>query len=175
MTKLPHNLLRPPSAYIDGQIKKVFAKSGFGGVPLWTESGCTIFVNTQAITIEASREGGLAVDLQFEEVDGVPLIWLELAIDNAQSGEQHNVCVFLNILDDQSILCLQALPYQRWIVIHWYDENREYAGSSAVEWLPDNQKKVKTVSEQAREVIERTGGGDFEEAINRVRETRPLS
>ena len=92
-----------------------------------------------------------------------------------QSGEQHDVSVFLNILDEQSISCLQALPYQRWIVIHWYDENQEYSGSSAVEWVPENQAKVPKVTGQAREVIERTGGGDFEEAINRVKESHPQS
>ena len=76
MTKLPQNLLRPPSAYIDEQIKKVFTSIGFGGIPLWTESGCTIFVNTRAIIIEASQGGDISIELQFEEVDGVPLIWL---------------------------------------------------------------------------------------------------
>lgn len=174
MAKLPENLLRPPSAYIDEQIKKVFTSSGFGGVPLWTESGCTIFVNTRASIIEASQGGGISIELQFEEVDGVPLIWLELMIAD-QSGEQHDVCVFLNILDDQSVLCLQALPYQRWIVIHWYDDNREYSGSYAVEWVPEKQAGVRRVTEQAREVIERTGGGDFEEAINQVKESHPQS
>jgi hypothetical protein len=76
--------------------------------------------------------------------------------------------VFLNILDEQSVACLKALPYQSWIVIHWYDENREHVASSGIEWSPENRKKVQTVIEQARGVIERTGGGDFEEAMTRI-------
>lgn len=174
MAKLPQNLLRPPDAYVNEQMKKVFAQTGFGGIPLWTESGCTIFVHTLTSIIEASRGGSTTIELQFEEVDGVPLIWLDLQMVD-QRGEQQSVNVFLNILDDQSVTCLQALPYQRWIVIHWYDEQREHAGSSAVEWNSESQKKVRMVTGQAREVIERTGGGDFEEAINRVKGHQPLS
>jgi hypothetical protein len=174
MAKLPENLLRPPGEYLHGQIKKVFMQTGFGAIPLWTESGCTIFVHTRSSIIKNSQGSNLSIDLRFEEVDGVPLIWFDLLLVD-QDQEQHNVYVFLNILDDQSVSCLQALPYQRWIVIHWYDENREFHSSSAVEWSPVNQKKVKTVTEQARGVIERTGGGDFEEAMNRVKGNVPLS
>jgi len=174
MKKLPPNLLRTPDAYLDGQVKKIFQQSGFGGVPLWTESGCTIFVHTQADIIETTKGADLSVELDFEEVDGIPLIWLELEIAVADN-DRHHVSIFLNILDDQAVSCLQALPYQRWIVIHWYDENREYTGSSAVEWSPDNQEKVRRVTQQAREVIERTGGGDFEEVLNRVKNERHLS
>lgn len=167
MSELPQHLLRPPEVYIDGHIKKVFELSGFGGIPLWTETGCTIFVNTQSNIIDAFQGSSPSIQLQFEEMDGVPLIWFDILLAD-KNGENQNVCVFLNILDEQSIACLQALPYQRWIVIHWYDENREYAKSSGVEWNPENQRKVKAIAEQAREVIERTGGGDFEEAKGQV-------
>jgi hypothetical protein len=174
MKKLPPNLLRTPDVYVDEQVKKIFQQSGFGGIPLWTESGCTIFVHTRADIIETTLGADLAVQLEFEEVDGVPLIWLELEIVIADT-DHHRVSIFLNILDDQAVSCLRALPYQRWIVIHWYDEKREYTGSSAVEWSPDNQEKVRKVTQQAQEAIERTGGGDFEEVINRVKKDRHLS
>ncbi|NLW45452.1 MAG: hypothetical protein GXY92_09775 [Syntrophomonadaceae bacterium] len=172
--KLPPNLLRTPNAYIDGQVKKIFEKSGFGGIPLWTESGCTIFVHTRTGTIETTKEADLFVQIEFEEVDGVPLIWLEFEIALADD-DRHRVSIFLNILDDHAVSCLRALPYQHWIVIHWYNEEREYSGSSAVEWTPENQEKARKVTEQAWEVIQRTGGGDFEEVLNRIKKDSYLS
>jgi len=173
MSEIPQQLLRPPEAYVDGHVKSIFEMAGFGGLPLWTQSGCTLFVHTHESVIEVSRAGSISVELRFEEVDGVPLIWFDLNFEDQAEGS--GVYVFLNILDEQSVACLQALPYQRWIVIHWYDQNREYKTSSAVEWSPENQKRVRAVTEKAREVIERTGGGDFDEAINRVKGGTTLS
>ncbi len=174
MSKLPQHLLRPPEEYIDGHIKRAFDLSGFGGIPLWTQSGCTIFVNAESSLIDAYQQKGSSVELKFEEVDGVPLIWFDLLLSD-NNEENQSICVFLNILDEQSVSCLQALSYQRWIVIHWYDEDREHVTSSAVEWSSENQRKAKEVTTKARQVIETTGGGDFEEAKAQITGENPPS
>ena len=59
--------------------------------------------------IETTLGADLAVQLEFEEVDGVPLIWLELEIVIADT-DHHRVSIFLNILDDQAVSCYEPCP-----------------------------------------------------------------
>ncbi|NLB19042.1 MAG: hypothetical protein GX825_10045 [Syntrophomonadaceae bacterium] len=163
MTKLPEHLLQPPDPYIDGIIRKALAETEFGGLPLWTKSGCTLFVKVDSALIEANSNLLLTALLENEEYEGVPLIWFDVKLESLSQG-QSRVVVFLDILDEQVVGCLDALAYQKWIVLHWYNQDQEYVCSSGIPWTREEGLRAQGLTAWGRGVIERTGGGDFEEA-----------
>ncbi|NLV16655.1 MAG: hypothetical protein GXY50_05565 [Syntrophomonadaceae bacterium] len=167
MTKLPEHLLRPPEPYIDESIRKALADTEFGGIPLWTKSGCTLFVKADSKRIESDSDQLLTVVLENEEYAGVPLIWFDLGFSSSDQ-KRPKVVIFLDILDEQAVGCLNALPYQRWIVLHWYNQELEYVCSSGIPWTKEEGLRAQGLIDWGRKVIERTGGGDFAEAMKQV-------
>ncbi len=59
---------------------------------------------------------------------------------------------------------MEALREQKWIVFHWYDEKLKYVRSSAIHWSEEQRVETTRMVEAVRQIINRTGGGNFDSA-----------
>jgi hypothetical protein len=165
MGKIPDRIIKAPPEYLDENLIQAFEVIGFGCVSLWTHTGCALFVHIDTRTIKSCRYAVHSVKLELHEVDGCPLIRIDVTVYD-RPGDPLHMDSFLNInREDQDHLpAIEALAEQEWMVFHWYDERLKYVRSSGIPWRPDQRETAKQIIQQAREIVARTGGGDFDRA-----------
>ena len=172
--KLPSHILKAPPEYLDENMIQAFRQIGFGCLPLWTSHGCAIFVHVDSRTIKACRYAVHSVKLELHEVDGCPLIRLDVKVYDRPDEPLHMDC-FLNIQDEKHQLsAIEVLTEQEWFIFYWYDENLKYVRSSGIHWTAEQRETAKIIIEKAREIVARTGGGDFDTAKKKFMERNPL-
>lgn len=145
------------------QMKEIFRKIGYGYLPEWTDRGCTMFVRHNRSTIETTRGAVYYIRLELYEVAGCPLIRLLTTIFDRPDDPLVMEC-FLNIQSEHQQPIIYALTEQETITFHWYDEEFKYVRSNIVKWSAKNREDAKEIIKMAQEIIERTGGGDFDTA-----------
>lgn len=175
MDKLPKHILKAPPSYLDENMIQVFQQMGFGCLPVWTNHGCALFVHMDNRTIKDCRYAVHLVKLELHEVDGCPLIRLDVKVYDRPDDPLHMDC-FLNINreDKSHLLAINALAEQEWLVFHWYDENLKYVRSSGIRWREEQKKAAKEIIAKALEIIEKTGGGDFDRAKEKFMWENPI-
>jgi hypothetical protein len=161
--KLPPHILKAPPEYLDENMIHAFRQLGFGCLPVWTSQGCALFVHVDSRTIRDCRYAVHSVKLELHEVDGCPLIRLDVTIYDRPDDPLRMDC-FLNIKDEHQLPAIEALAEQEWLVFHWYDENLKYVRSSGIPWRPEQRQAARKIIEDARAIVNRTGGGDFNQA-----------
>jgi len=171
--KVPPHILKAPPTHLDENMIKVFNQIGFGCLPIWTDKGCAIFVHVDKRSIKDCRYAVHSVALELNEVDGCPLICIDIKVYDDPQNPLHMDC-FLNIQDKQQNFSIEALCEQEWLVFHWYDEDLHYVRSSAVSWGSDNRNVVKDIIKQSYEIINLIGGGDFDAAKRKFIAGNPL-
>jgi len=170
--KVPSHILKAPPTHLDENMIKVFNQIGFGCIPIWTDKGCSVFVHVDKRTIKESRYAVHSIVMELNEIDGCPMIRIDIKIYDDPLNPLHMDC-FLNILDKQQNYSLEALCEQERLVFHWYDEDLCYVRSSAVSWSSDNRNAAKKIVEQAYQIINLTGG-DFDAAKRKFIAENPL-
>jgi hypothetical protein len=173
--KLPSHILAAPPSYLDENMIAAFKQTGFGCLPVWTSHGCALFVYIDRRTIQACRYAVHSVRLELHEVDGCPLIRLDVKVYD-RPGDPLRMDCFLNInREDKSHLpAIEALTEQEWMVFHWYDENLEYVRSSGIKWGEEQRRAAKEIITKAQEITKRTGGGNFDRAKAKFMRENPL-
>lgn len=163
--KLPKHILEAPPTYLHENVIETFRRAGFCALPLWTHTGCALLVHLDKQSIKDCRYAVHSVELELHEVDGSPLIRIVATVYDRPSDPLRMDC-FLNIArtDEGHDAAILALAEQEWFVFHWYDENLQYIRSSGVSWGPEQREAAKAIIEKAREIVDRTGGGDFDRA-----------
>jgi hypothetical protein len=124
-------------------------------------------------TIKDCRYAVHSVRLELHEVDGCPLLRLDVAVYDRRQDPLRMDC-FLNIQDEHAIHAVEALVEQEWMVFHWYDEQLRYVRSSGIHWPEENRKEATEMIAAAREIIARTGGGDFDRAKAKYMKQNPI-
>jgi hypothetical protein len=83
---------------------------------------------------------------------------------------------FLNInrTDDDHLPVIEALTEQEYMVFHWYDEKLKYVRSSRIHWEEEQREATKKIITAARDIVSRTGGGDFDNAKIKFMANNPL-
>lgn len=173
MKKLPPRILKAPPDYLDENMVTAFKALGFGCLPVWTNLGCALFVHVDSKTIKDCRYAVHSVNLKLHEVDGCPLIRLDLKVYDRPRDPLHMDC-FLNILNENHLPAIEALTEQEVVPFHWYDERLQYIRSSGIPWRQENREAAARIFEQARQIVERTGGGDFDAAKAKFIAENPL-
>lgn len=175
MTKLPKHILKAAPTYLDENIIKAFKQIGFGAIPLWTAQGCALFVHIDTQTIKDCRYAVHNVKLELHEVDGCPIIRLNIKVYDRPGAPLHLDC-FLNInRDDKDHLpAIEALTQQEWLVFHWYDDKLQYVRSSGIPWPEEQRNDASTIIQKAKSITAQTGGGDFDRAKAKFMAQNPL-
>lgn len=174
MGNLPKHILKAPPSYLDENMIQAFKQIGYGALPVWTSHGCALFVHIDGRTIKECQYAMHSVKLELHEVDGCPLIRLDVKVYDRLGDPLHMDC-YLNIQDtDHALAAIYALPEQEWFVFHWYDEQLTYVRSSGIRWQQENRDAARQIIDQAREIVNRTGGGDFDAAKARYMRENPL-
>lgn len=173
--KIPEHILQAPPSYLDENMITGFRLMGFGCIPTWTNTGCALFTHVDAKTIRDCRNAVHSVKLELHEVDGCPLIRLNVKVYD-RPGDPLHMDAFLNINrpDRDHEPAIEALAEQEWMVFHWYDENLKYVRSSGIHWEQLQRDTAKEIIEKAKAIIARTGGGDFDLAKARFISENPL-
>jgi hypothetical protein len=172
--KLPSHILKAPPEYLDENMIQAFRQIGFGCLPLWTNHGCALFVHMDSRTIKDCRYAVHNVKLELHELDGCPLIRFDIKIYDRIDDPLHMDC-FLNIQDnDHALSAILALAEQKMLVFHWYDESLKYVRSNAIPWHQENREMAKKIIDAARDIVVRTGGGDFNAAKAKFMAISPL-
>lgn len=166
-------LVAPPE-YLDPETVKAFRLIGFGGLPKWTDKGCALFIHIDRETIEACRGAIHQVRVELHEVAGCPIIRIDVKVYDRQDDPLHFDC-FLNIQNDNDVPAIEALAKQDTMVFHWYDEHLRYQRSSAINWPKEQRRAAMEIIKAAREIVSRTGGGDFDKAKAIFMEANPLN
>ena len=173
--KLPDHILQAPPSYLDVNMVIAFKKMGYGCLPTWTHTGCALFTHVDSRTIKGCRNAVHSIRLELHEVDGCPLIRLDVKVYDRPGDPLHMDC-FLNInrADQDHEPAIEALTEQEWMVFHWYDESLKYVRSSGVPWGVEQREAAKVIIEQARAIVARTGGGDFDRAKAKFTAANPI-
>lgn len=155
--KIPKEILQAPmDDLMSGDLRKTFKKIGYGGIPEWTNTGCTFFCWMDNKTCRDVKGKVHNVKMEYYEIDGYPLIRFDVVVyDNIDNPLEFDS--FLNVGNEDHGYMLGALMEQEWIVFHWYGENFKYRGSTGVRWKKENREWVKEIWEKGRECI-RVGG-----------------
>ncbi len=161
--------------YLDPNMVTAFRKMGYGCLPTWTNTGCALFTHVDSRTIRDCRNAVHSVKLELHEVDGCPLIWLDVKVYDRAVDPLH-MDAFLNINrpDRDHEPALEALTEQEWLVFHWYDEKLKYIRSSGIHWPPEQREAARAIIDQAKAIITRTGGGDFDFAKMKFMAANPV-
>lgn len=173
--KLPPNIIQAPPDYVDDNLREAFQQIGFGALPLWTNVGCAIFVHVDKKSIRDCRYAVHSVKMELLEIDGCPLIRLDIKVYDRPKDPLHMDC-FLNIFhpNQGNLPAIEALTEQEYMVFHWYDENLKYVRSSGIHWPVQLREDAKKIIEEARAIVARTGGGDFDKAKAKFIANNPL-
>lgn len=173
--KIPSHILKAPPTYLDENMIAAFQQLGYGCLPLWTSNGCALFVHVDSRTIKDCRYAVHKVNLELHEVDGCPLIRLDVKVFDRPGDPLHMDC-FLNISreDNSHLPAIEALAEQEWLVFHWYDENLKYVRSSGVQWHQEQREAAKKIVNEAKTIITRTGGGNFDQAKEKFMNENPI-
>jgi hypothetical protein len=126
-----------------------------------------------ARTIKACRYAVHSVRLELHEIGGCPLLRLDVKVYDRPGDPLYMDC-FLNIREEHAVHAIEALTEQELMVFHWYDENLQYVRSSAIHWPEENRKEAAEMIATAREIIARTGGGDFDRAKAKFMSQNPI-
>lgn len=173
MAKIPPEVLIAPPEYLHPEMVKAFQKVGFGAIPIWTNTGCALFVHIDRKTIKDCRNAVHLAKVELYKIDGCPLIRMDIKVYDRPDAPLHMDC-FLDITDKHSTSVIEALTEQEWLVFHWYDENLTYVRSSGIRWPVEQREEMKNIIAKAKEIIERTGGGDFNRAQAKFIATHPI-
>lgn len=173
--KLPPRILAAPPSYLDENMIAAFKQIGFGCLPTWTSQGCALFVHIDRRTIQACRYAVHSVKLELREVDGCPLIRLDVKVYD-RPGDPLRMDCFLNITreDGGHLPAIEALAEQEWMVFRWYDENLQYVRSSGIRWGEEQRKAAKEIIRKAKEIVGRTDGGNFDRAKEKFMRENPI-
>jgi hypothetical protein len=173
--KIPDHILQAPPSYLDESMITAFKKMGYGCIPLWTSVGCALFTHVDSRTIRDCRNAVHSVKLELHEVDGCPLIRLDVKVYDRPSDPLH-MDTFLNINrpGKDHNPAIEALAEQEWMIFHWYDEGLKYVRSSGVPWGMNQRETAKKIIAEARAIIGRTGGGDFDLAKVKFTAENPM-
>ncbi len=171
--RIPSHLLQAPLSHLGDEATAAFRRMGFGCLPLWTSSGCALFVHLDLASIKACRSAINDVRLELAVIDNCPLIRLDIRIYD-QPGEPLMMDCFLNIQDERCGLAIEALVEQKWLVTHWYDEDLRYVRSSAIRWGQSQREGAKRIIANARKIVSETGSSDFDRAKAKYVVMNPL-
>jgi hypothetical protein len=175
MGKIPGHILQAPPEYLDENMVKAFKQIGYGVLPLWTSHGCALFVHIDTRTIKDCRNAVHSVKLEMHEVDGCPLIRLDIKVYDRLDSPLHMDCFLSTNRNDKDHLpAIEALTEQEWFIFHWYDEKLKYVRSSGIRWYEENRAAAREIIQTAREIAARTGGGDFDKAKAKFMAENPL-
>jgi hypothetical protein len=158
---------------MSGDLKKSFEMLGYGGRPLWTNTGCAFFCYMDKKTCRQVKGAVHNVKLEYHNIDGCPLIRFDVKVYD-QIVDPLHFDAFLNISNPDHIPGIEALTEQEWLVFHWYGPDFKYSGSTAIHWPEDQRQMAKLIIDQAKEIISRTGGGDFDRAKAAFMARNPL-
>lgn len=173
--KLPSHILQAPPEYLDENMIAAFRQIGYGCLPLWTNHGCALFVHIDTRSIKECRYAVHNVRLELHEVDGSPLIRLDMKVYDRPGDPLHMDCfLHINRQDGGHIPAIEALTEQEWIIFHWYDEKLKYIRSSGVRWPLEQREDAKKIIKEAQATITRTGGGDFDRAKAKFMQNNPI-
>lgn len=173
--KLPSHILKASLSYLDENMITAFRQVGFGCLPVWTNHGCALFIRIDRRTINACRNAVHSVKLELHEVDGCPLIRLDVKVYDRLDDPLHMDCFLSIVREDKSHLpAINALAEQDWMVFHWYDENLQYVRSSGIRWRKEQRETAKEIIMKAQEIVERTGSKDFDRAKAKFTRENPL-
>lgn len=160
--RIPKEILAASPAYVDDNLRQAFEQVGFGCLPIWTSTGCTLFVQVDERTIRECRNAVHSVRLELHEVDGCPLLRLDVKVYDRPGDPLHMDC-FLNVQDTDHQEVVDALAEQEWMVFHWYVPGMKYARSSGIPWPPQQREEAGEIIKKARAIVD-SGGGDFDQA-----------
>lgn len=173
MKKIPSEILIVLPDYLPLQMVEAFQIIGYGAIPQWTNTGCSLFVYMDTETINACRRAEYLLKLELLDVDGFPLIRLDITIYDRPDDPLRMDC-FFNITSEYDMPMLEALSEQQWVVFHWYNEDLKYICSTAVRWPEKQRKEAKLILEKAREMISRKPSISFMEAKTKYMMANPL-
>lgn len=174
--KIPRGILQAPmDELMSGDLLQFFKLHGYGGHPLWTNTGVAFFVYIDKRTIRECKGAIHDVKLELHEIDGCPLIRFDIKIYD-RIGDPLHFDAFLNINrpDQNHTPLLEALMVQEWMIFHWYEPNFKYSNSTGIHWPETQRQAAKQIIEQAKEITVRTGGGNFDSAKTQYMALNPL-
>jgi hypothetical protein len=175
MRKIPSHILQASPKILDPNMISAFKLLGYNCIPTWTNVGCALFVHVDSRTIRECRNAVHSVKLELIEVDRCPLIRLDVRVYDRPVNPLHMDC-FLNINrhDKKHLPAIEALTWQEWMVFHWYNERLEYVRSSGIHWGEEQWEAAKNIIEEAKAIVTRTGGGDFDLAKAKFMAANPI-
>lgn len=172
--RIPKRILQAPPEHLDENMIRAFKQVGFSCLPTWTNHGCALFVHVDKKTIRDCQSALHSVHLELHEIDACPLLRLDIKVYDRPHDPLHMDC-FLNIQDKHGVYAIEALREQNWMVFHWYDAKLKYIRSSEIHWPEEQRKEASKMVETARQIVSRTGGGDFDRAKKRFIAENPLT
>lgn len=172
--KIPKEIIQTSmNELMSEDLKKVFKKIGYGGIPVWTDMGCTFFCYMDNKTCREVKGKIHNVKMEYHEIAGCPLIRFDIVVYDDIINPLH-FDSFLNISNEDHECMLDALKEQERIIFHWYDKDFKYRGSTAVKWKEENRMITGEIIEKGRECVEKKGIKDFDKAKDKFMRKNPL-
>lgn len=173
MKKIPSEILIAPPDYLPPQMIEAFRQIGYGAIPQWTNMGCSLFIHIDSKTIHDCHNALHSVKLELHEVEGFPLIRLDITVYDRPDDPLRMDC-FLDITSEHDMPTIEALTEQEWLVFHWYNEDLKYVRSSAIRWPEQQRKDARIILERAKEIISRNPMASFTKAKAKFIADNPL-
>jgi hypothetical protein len=173
--KIPRELLEAPMDELLGDdLLGAFKKLGYTGIPIWTNTGCAFFCYMDKKTCRQVKSAVHNVKLEYHEIDGCPLLRFDIKIYD-QPVQPLHFDVFPNVQNEHHLLAIEALTVQEWLIFHWYGPDFKYTGSTGVHWREEQRVATAAMINQAKELVARTGGGNFDKAKAKFMAENPIS
>lgn len=162
--KIPKKILQAPmDDLMSGNLKEVFKRNGYGGIPEWTSMGCAFFCYMDDRTCKDVKGKVHSIKMEYYDIDRCPLIRFDIVVYDDIINPLH-FDAFLNIMNEDHECVLETLKEQDRIIFHWYDEDFKYKGSTSVKWKEENRIIASEIIEKSRECIRINGVKDFNRA-----------
>lgn len=172
--EIPRHLLQGSmDDLMSGDLKLFFKLNGYGGQPVWTNTGCAFFCYMDKRTCNSVKGAVHDVKLELHEIDGCPIIRFDVKVYDRLVDPLH-FDAFINIQNPDHLPVIEALTEQDWLIFHWYGPDFKYVRSTGIRWPAEQKEVAKAIIKQARNIITRTGGGDFNQAKAKYMKENPL-
>lgn len=166
---IPKRVMIGPPFKLTPDMREAFRRIGFGCLPVLANEECALFVHVDRGTIDACRGAAHLVRLDLYDVEGVALVRIYVKV-YAIRDEPLEMDCFLNVQEEGSRLCLEALGGQERVAFFWFDERLDYVRASAVGWHEEQRRAAREVYRKAMELP----GGDFDAAKAKFMRNNPI-
>ena len=160
-----------------GDLKETFKKIGYGGIPEWTNTGCTFFCYMDDRTCRQVKSAVHNVKLEYYEIDNCVLIRFNVVVYD-RLDDPLRFDAFINMGNKNHNYMLDALMVQEWLIFYWYGEDFIYKRSTGIRWKEENRNWVKEIVRRGGEYIEKNRRDgvriDFDRVKDKFMRENPL-